>query len=124
MVYFKYENKFGDNIIRKTDGFEVGPKAKPPKKPAKVKGLKVKRRNYRKVTVRWKKVKSVAGYQISRFKRKKGTKIAAYAGGKAKSKVLRAPRRKNMYYKVRAYRKFKGKKIYGAWSKVRKYRLR
>lgn len=124
VVYFKYENKFGDNIIRKTDGFEVGPKAKPPKKPAKVKGLKVKRRNYRKVTVRWKKVKSVAGYQISRFKRKKGTKIAAYAGGKAKSKVLRAPRRKNMYYKVRAYRKFKGKKIYGAWSKVRKYRLR
>ena len=124
VVYFKYENKFGDYLIRKTDGFEVGPKAKPPKKPAKVKGVKVKRRNLQKVTVSWKKVKSASGYQISKFKRKKGTKVAAYAGGKSKSKVLRAPRRKNMYYKVRAYKKFKGKKIYGAWSKVRKYRLR
>lgn len=81
----------------------------------------------RRVKVSWKKIKGVNGYEIYRSSKKtKGYKkiktaskasIVAYTNKKLDSK-------KKYYYKVRAYKKVNGKKVYSSYSSVKSVKVK
>ena len=77
-----------------------------------------------KVKVSWTNIAGESGYQISKSnsKSKTGT-ITTYKTTSGKSKVISAAKGKTYYYKVRAYKVVNDKKIYGAWSSVKAYKL-
>lgn len=86
---------------------------------SRVTNLKVKNKKKRKAVIRWKKVKNADGYQIYRATKKSGKfkKVKTIKGNtvvKYTNKKLK--KNKKYYYKVRAYRTVKGKKVYSAFS--------
>lgn len=86
---------------------------------------KVARNATTKVKISWTKISGASGYQISRSTSKSGTSICAtITNANTSSKVVSATRKKNFYYKVRAYKVVNGKKIYGPWSSVKSYKLK
>ena len=96
--------------------------------PSKVSKLKAKNVKGRKVKLTWKKTKDAYGYQIiyainKKFKKDKKTVNVAKASTISK-KVGRLKIRKTYYFKIRAYIKADGKKVYGAWSKVTKVKIK
>lgn len=79
------------------------------------------------VTMKWKKVTGISGYQcylslkknfksytIQRFYDKKKTKVT----------ITNFPSKKTYYAKIRPYKKVKGKKVYGIWSPVKKVKIK
>ena len=79
-----------------------------------------------KVTVKWSKVKGASGYKIYRSTKKSsgfkcGKTVKSGSTVKYVNKNLKKGR--NYYYKVRAYRTVDGKKVYGAYSSVKKVRV-
>ena len=74
--------------------------------------------------IKYKKVSGATGYEIYRSTKKKTgyKKIAVTKKTSYKNKKLKSG--KTYYYKVRAYRKVKGKKVYSAYSKVKSVRLK
>lgn len=94
--------------------------------PGKAKIIKIKA-GKKKIKLTWKKIKSATGYQVWMSKKKsseykkivtiKKANVITYTRKKLKSK-------KNMYFRVRAYRKV-GKVIYyGAYSSVKKAKVK
>ncbi len=93
----------------------------------KVKGVQVKKKNSSSVKIRWKREKKASGYQImmkigkkgafKRIKTIKKNKIVSYTKKKLK-------KGKVYYFKVRAYKVIEKKKVYGAYSKVKKLRMK
>ena len=80
-----------------------------------------KKRKY--VIIKYKKVKGADGYEIYRsVKKKKGYRKIADTK-KLIWKNTRLPK-KTLYYKVRAYKKVKGKKVRSAYSAVRTVRIK
>ena len=92
----------------------VSSKAARPKAPSNVRTTAGKR----KITVRWKKVSGVSGYQVYRSAKKSGNYKRIKTVGHRTSKFInkRLKRGKRYYYKVRAYKKVKGKKVYSSYS--------
>ena len=91
-------------------------KAARPSKPT------VKRKG-KKVTVKWKKIKGVDGYQISIAKGKGKTKIVSTISRKKAKKAVRTITTKSkakQYVKIRSYVIVNGKKVYSNWSKARR----
>ena len=94
-------------------------KIKAPKKTSikKVKGAK------KAISVTWKKVSGVKGYQVQvatdkKFKKNKKTvKIKKQKTTKVTIKKLKA--KKKYYVRVRTYKIVNGKKVYSSWSKVK-----
>lgn len=80
-----------------------------------------------KVKVKWNNIGGETGYQISRSSKKYGTYVV-YKNVKANStsKLVKATKGKNYYYKVRAFKTVKvgktTKKVYGPWSTPKKFR--
>lgn len=72
----------------------------------------------RKITVKWKKVTGASRYVIYRATKKSGKykKIATAKSSKRSYTNSRLKKGKRYYYKVRAYRTVKGKKIYSDYS--------
>ncbi len=107
-----YKKVKGKNYIS-----EIGGAKKVTLKPARVtvlggafKGKKFK--------AKWKKV-TADGYQISYSKDKKfkkGVKTINVKKGSATSKKFKLSQKKKYYFRVRAYVKVNGKKLYGQWS--------
>lgn len=98
------------------------------KKPAKVtKVTATVAKNKKKVTLKWKKVKTANGYEIYRATKKNGrykkvkTITKASAVRFTDKKVKKG---KTYYYKVRAYKKASGTKVYGTYSAARKVKIR
>lgn len=88
-------------------------------KLSKVTKLKVKNKKKRKAVITWKKVKNASGYQVYRATKKNGKfkKIKTVKGNSVvKYTNTKLKKNKKYYYKVRAYRTVKGKKVYGAFS--------
>ena len=90
-------------------------------KPKKAKIKKVK--GYKKaLEVSYSKVSGASGYQIQvatdkKFKKNKKTVTAKKS--KTKVKISKLKKKKKYYVRVRAYKSVSGKKVYGAWSKVK-----
>lgn len=81
----------------------------------------------RKVTIRWKKVDGASGYQIYRSQKKsRGYKrIKTITKGRTvKYTTKKMKKGKRYYYKVRAYRKVGGKKVYSAYSAAKRIRVK
>ncbi len=97
-------------------------------KPSKVKGVKASvkktKKKKKKVAITWKKSANASGYEIYLSKKKKtGYKKAGNVTGTKKT----IKRKKGTYFvKIRAYNKQASttKKIYGAFSKVKKIRVK
>lgn len=94
---------------------------------AKAKLSTVKNISGRKVTLKWKKVSGASGYEIWRAAKKKGKykKVKVITKGRTlKYTDRKLKKKKTYYYKVRAYRKVGGKKVYGVYSAVKRCRVR
>ncbi len=89
----------------------------------KVSALKLKQKNHT-VTVSWKKLTGVKGYQIcySTSKKWKGKKQKLITKNNAVIKSLR--KKKTYYFRVRAYRLEGTKKVYGAWSATKRITIK
>ena len=92
--------------------------------PMKVSSLRLKSSKKKQLTVSWKKDSSAQGYEIvyatnNFFKKAKTTKAT---GGKKTIKKLTS--KKTYYVKVRAYKKVSGKTYYGAYSTVKKIKVK
>ncbi len=89
----------------------------------KVSSLKLKQKKGT-VTASWKKTAGVKGYQIcySNSQKWKGKKQKLVSQNKAVIKKLK--KKKTYYFRVRAYRLEGKKKVYGAWSSVKKIKIK
>ena len=71
------------------------------------------------ITLKWKKASGAEGYEIYRSTSKNGeyTKVKTVSGAsKLSYKNTGLDKKQKYYYKVRAYRKYNGKNVYGAFS--------
>ena len=83
--------------------------------------LKAKASDTKNVKLTWSKVKGANGYEIYRSNSKNGKykKIAAISKGSTTSyKNGKLKKSTTYYYKIRAYRKVDGKKVYGNYSSI------
>lgn len=86
---------------------------------------KIKKTSKTSVKITWKKVKGVSGYQISytdktKFKKAKSKNVSR----KKTSVVIKKLKSKKTYrFRIRAYKKSNGKKVYGKYSAVKKIKL-
>lgn len=96
-------------------------------KAVKAKKGKAKKSSAGKANVSWKKVNGASGYTIYRsLKKKKGYKAIKSVKGPSKRSwtVGKLKKGKKYYFKVRAYRTIKGKKVYGAYSNAVAYKVK
>lgn len=90
----------------------------------KVSGVKVSKASGSKVKVRWTGISGATGYQIARSTcRSSGFRTVKSVSSKYRPAKISASKKRTYHYRVRAYRTENGKKIYGPWSSLRKYRL-
>ncbi|MBQ2643296.1 MAG: fibronectin type III domain-containing protein, partial [Eubacterium sp.] len=88
-----------------------------------------KAKNIKKKAVKlsWKKIKNANGYTVQYALNKKFTKKKKTVNVKASktSKTIKKLKKKKTYYfRARAYCNYKGKKVYGKWSKVKKVKIK
>ena len=75
------------------------------------------------VSVEWKKVSGVSGYEIQlatdkKFKKNKKT-VTVKKQKATKTTVKKLKAKKKYYVRIRAYKTVNGKKVYSSWSKVK-----
>ncbi|MCR5793338.1 MAG: CotH kinase family protein [Lachnospiraceae bacterium] len=88
--------------------------------PRKVTGLKVKSLGKGKVSVKWKQISKVTGYQVWYKQGKKAITKTVKGASKTSLKITKLKKNKKCLIKVRAYNK-KGKTVkYGKWSAQKK----
>ena len=94
-------------------------------KSAKIKKVKPAKKA---VSVEWKKVSGVKGYQVqvaTDKKFKKNKKTATVKKQKTTKVTIKKLKAKKKYYvRIRTYKTVKGKKIYSSWSKVKKVKTK
>lgn len=95
-------------------------KAKP--KKASIKSLK--NLKGRKMYIKIKKIKDAKGYQIRFCNNKKFWGYETRNSKKVKVTIKRLEKKTTYWVKVRAYKTVNGKKKYGAWSKVKKVKIK
>ena len=89
----------------------------------KVSALKLKQKK-RTVTASWKKLTGAKGYQICYGTSKKWKNKKQKLVSKNKAVIKDLKKKKTYYFRVRAYRLEGPKKVYGAWSSVKKIRIK
>lgn len=95
-------------------------------KSAKISGLKVKA-GKKKVTVSWKRDKTVDGYQVARAAKKNGKyKVIRTSKNNKTVKFVnkKLKKGKKYFYKVRPFTKVDGKLVYGEWSGAKKAKVK
>lgn len=95
-------------------------------KPGKVRGVKAKSQKKKTMTVSFKKLKAVSFYQVSystnkKMKKAKTIKVKASA---SKTVIKKLKSKKTYYVRVRAVNNAGKKKLYGAWSSVKKAKIK
>ena len=103
-----------------SQGSEAGATASQAPKSAKFKKVKSAKKA---VSVEWKKVSGVKGYQIQvatdkKFKKNKKT-ITVKKQKTTKTTVKKLKAKKKYYVRIRTYKIVNGKKVYSSWSKVK-----
>ena len=91
--------------------------------PQRVKAKAGKKR----AAIRWKKVSGASGYKVYRSAKKNGKYKAVKTIKKQRTVAFtnkKLKKGKTYYYKVRAYRTVKGKKVYSPYSKAVKAKIR
>lgn len=95
--------------------------------PKKVAGIKAKA-GKKSMTVSWKKDTKASGYQITYAQKKnfkKGKKNVTISKNKTTKRAIKKLKSKKTYYvKVRAYKKAGSQKLYGAYSAVKKVKVK
>ena len=79
------------------------------------------------IIAKWKKDKTVTGYQFYINKNKSfktGTLAREYKNNKTQFKIFGWKSKKTYYLKMRSYKKVGGRKIYGPWSVVKKIKVK
>ena len=76
------------------------------------------------VTVKWKKISGVKGYQVVYAKNKAFTKAKKTKTVTSRSLALKKLRKGTYYFKVRCYRLYNKKKIYSGYTTVRTVRVK
>lgn len=98
------------------------------KAPKRVKITKLTSPKRKTIKIKWKKIKEATGYQIQvarNAKFSKGKKTVNIKNNKTTSKkITKLAKKKKHFVRIRAYKKVNGKKVYGAWSKVKKIRCK
>jgi hypothetical protein len=101
-----------------------------PKIVAKPKSASIKKVKAAKkaVSVQWKKVGGVKGYQVQvatdkKFKKNKKT-VTVKKQKTTKTTVKKLKAKKKYYVRVRTYKTVNGKKVYSAWSKVKSVKIK
>jgi len=89
-------------------------------KPLKVTGMKTVKLKPGKAEVSWNRQANVSGYQIVRATSKTGTYKSVGSTTKTTFKNSNLTAGKTYYYKVRAFKKVDGKRVYGAYSEIKK----
>lgn len=118
MLFPVAENKIGNSSLR-----EIGNKAAE-KAPAKVTIKSCHNKKDKMISLSWKKVKGIKGYQIQYATTKKFNKKKSRMTKKTKYNLTKLKRKKTYYIRICAYKLDCGKKIYGKWSKVRKVKVK
>ena len=95
--------------------------------PAKTTLKNVKKSSQNKAQLTWKKVKGATGYEVYQSTKKNGTykKVKTIKKNKVitvKTKSLK--KKKTYFFKIRTYKTVDGKKYYGAFSNVKKIRVK
>ena len=99
----------------------------PVAKPAKVSGIKTVNKKKKTVDITWKKTKNAKGYEVYRsLKKNKSFKKIKTLTSESKVKFInkKLKKGKTYYYKVRAYNLDGNKKVYGAYSAVKKVKVK
>ncbi|MCI8956898.1 MAG: glycoside hydrolase family 16 protein [Eubacterium sp.] len=81
----------------------------------------------KRVKLTWKKVKNISTYEIIYASNKKFTKnkkTVKVKSSKNSKIITRLKKKKTYYFKVRAYRITSGKKVSGAWSKIKSVKIK
>lgn len=91
--------------------------------PKKVEKVSVKSSRRRSVNIRFKNVKKADGYQII-YKKKGAKKYKKVSTARASKKIGNLSSGKKYSFKVRAYKKVKGKRFYGAYSKTKTIKVK
>lgn len=126
-VKYKNASKNVKLIIQPKKVTSTKPKKKVVKKPKKAVILKVTSPKKKTLKVTWKKDKTVKGYQIYIAKNKKFSKSKKYFVKSYKTitkKITKLSRKKYYYVKIRSYKLDGNKKIYGAFSKVKRVKIK
>lgn len=92
--------------------------------PIKIKKIKVKRLKKNSIKVSFSKVFGVSAYEIKYGINKKFKKAKSKTTKKNTVKIKSLKKNKVYYVKVRAYKFYEGKKIYGKWSNVKKIKVK
>lgn len=95
--------------------------------PAKVSSVKAARGGAQKIKVTWRRTSGASGYTVaSSTKASSGYKTVGTikSGGTVKYVTGKLKKGKRYYFKVRAYRTVKGKKIYGSYSSAVSYKAK
>ena len=120
------DNKVDSSIVNTTKNKSSAVNIRKSKSvPGKVWNLRLKSASLKNVKIGWKKVSSVSGYQIKYSTKKsfkKAVKNKTVKGNKS-SATIKKLKNKTYYFKVRAYKMSKGKKVYGAWSETMRVRI-
>ena len=95
-------------------------------KPAAPASFKVKKSTRTKVNISWKAVTGASGYRIYRSTSKTSgfSRIKTVKSGASTSYVKKTTRKKTYYYKMRAYTTVNGKRVWGAYTTVKSYKLK
>ena len=115
----KKKQEEADKKAKEQAAAEKAAKAKPAKASISIKNVKGK-----KVKVTIKKVKTAKGYIVRTCDNKKFQGYVDKKTTKTKVTLKGFRKKETCYVKVRAYKVYKGKKIYGAWSKAKKVKIK
>lgn len=91
--------------------------------PKKVSGVSVKNNYSKSVRVSFQKTKGSDGYQIS-YRKKGSKKTKKVTTTKDSKSIKKLSSGKKYYFKVRAYKKIRGKRYYGSYSKTKSIKVR
>ncbi|MCR5623631.1 MAG: calcineurin-like phosphoesterase, partial [Lachnospiraceae bacterium] len=76
------------------------------------------------VLVKWAKVDGAEGYQVQYSLKKNFKGMKSKTTTAAKLKIKKLKKNKKYFIRVRAYKTVDGKKVYGAWSAVKKVKIK